>query len=91
MQNTEKISVNPVKGSLAELQKEINRLELELAEMKNLSTNLGFFNAYFGKLKSSKSFTDAFQFVNEKYFSLFGRYRYSSYDTFCQMTHCYGN
>lgn len=60
----------------------IEKLEIQLEQMKQLGTTSGFFNAYFKQLKTASTNDEAFNVINEQYYSLFGRYRYSSYDTF---------
>lgn len=60
----------------------IEKLELQLEQMKLLATTTGFFNAYFEELKKSATNTEAFNTVNERYHKLFGLYRYSDYNTF---------
>lgn len=91
MQKTETISVCPINGSLAELQNYIELLEKENAIMRKLSTRKGFFASYFSKLKTSESFTDAFNSVNREYRKLFGKYRFADYESFKRLTTYYGN
>lgn len=62
----------------------IEKLEAQLEQMKALGTTSGFFKAYFKQLKTAATNTEAFNTVNEQYHELFGRYRYSNYDTFRQ-------
>lgn len=60
----------------------IEKLEVQLKQMRTLASNQGFYNAYFKELKTAATNHEAFNIVNEQYYNLFGRYRYSSYDTF---------
>ncbi|WP_435624484.1 hypothetical protein [Flagellimonas sp.] len=50
--------------------------------MRRLATRLGFFQYYFENLKEHRTQVECFIYVNEKYFDLFGEYRYSDYDSF---------
>jgi len=68
---------------------EIQKLEKENAEMRKLSTRKGFYEAYFKKLVTAKSNTEAFNDVNEEYHKLFGHYRYSDWNSFKVMTNYY--
>lgn len=63
----------------------IEKLQLQLDQMKALSSVSGFYNAYFKQLKTATSNSEAFNVVNEQYYNLFGRYRYSSYDSFSKL------
>lgn len=69
----------------------IEKLEKENAEMRRLSTRKGFYNAFFDKLKTATSNKEAFNEVNEQYHALFGKYRYSDFNTFKRMSNYYNN
>jgi hypothetical protein len=68
----------------------IAKLEAENEIMRQLSTVSGFYQMYFEKLKTTNNLT-AFNEVNEIYYSLFNRYRYSDYNSFKKMTNYYHN
>jgi len=69
----------------------IEKLEKENAEMKKLSSIEGFYDEYFKGLKEVKFNHESFNKVNEKYFGLFGKYRYADYDSFKRMSNYYNN
>lgn len=69
----------------------IQKLEKENAEMREISTINGFYKKYFNELKNATSNTEAFNIVNERYYNLFGRYRYSDWNSFKKMTNYYNN
>ena len=69
----------------------ITKLEKENEEMRKISTRKGFYNEYFNELKTSKPTKEAFETVNERFYTLFGKYRYSDYATFKRMTNYYHN
>jgi hypothetical protein len=60
----------------------IAKIENENTTMRKLSTRKGFYEFYFEKLKTSKTQIQAFNKVNNLYFSLFGMKRYTDYTTF---------
>jgi hypothetical protein len=65
--------------------KSYEELLLEVKIMRKLATKQGFFKYYFEQLKYQdkyKSNKEAFEAVNDLYFSLFGQYRYSSWQSF---------
>lgn len=61
---------------------EIAKLKLQNEKMKKLATRSGFFSEYFQECKNHNTNKEAFDFVNEEYFNLFGQYRYSDHDSF---------
>lgn len=69
----------------------VAKLEKENLEMRNLSTVKGFYDEFFKNLKTAKTNTEAFNRVNERYYELFGKYRYSEYNTFKRMTNYYND
>lgn len=69
----------------------ITKLEKENEEMRKISTRKGFYNEYFNELKIAKTNKEAFNTVNERFYTLFGKYRYSDYATFKRMTNYYHN
>lgn len=64
------------------LRLEVEKLRDQNELMQKLSTTNGFFEVYFDECKIQKDRQDAFDVVNEKYKSLFGKYRYSSNEVF---------
>lgn len=69
----------------------IAKLEAENAIMRKLSTTEGFYSEFFEKLKTAASNKLAFDEVNEAYYKLFGKYRYSDFNTFKRVTNYYNN
>jgi hypothetical protein len=69
----------------------IAKLEKENIEMRKLATRKGFYNEFFNELKTATSNKEAFNTINEKYHELFGRYRYSDFNTFKRMSNYYNN
>ena len=63
------------KTELDELQKENNLL-------KQLGTRQGFFQYYFEQLPKHRTYVECFNFVNEKYFDLFGEHKYEDHNSF---------
>ena len=64
------------------LQIEIRNLQAKVNKMRELSTTANFFKYYFTQLQQHKSNSSCFDCVNEEYYELFGRYRYSDYAAF---------
>ncbi|WP_281321996.1 hypothetical protein [Flavobacterium aestivum] len=64
----------------------IEKLEKKVVIMQKLSTIEGFYSEFFEKLKTAPSNKSAFNEVNETYFELFGKYRYSDFNTFKVIT-----
>lgn len=62
-------------AEMLELQKKIERMQL-------LVPLSGFTKAYFFELKTAKTYTEAFEKVNDEYYELFGQYRFSSWNSF---------
>lgn len=69
----------------------IKKLEAQNALMLQFSTTSGFYEMYFKELKTAKSNIEAFNNVNEKYYELFNKYRYSDWNSFKKMTNYYNN
>jgi hypothetical protein len=67
----------------------IKKIEKENEKMRVLSSQSGFYSEYFTALKTAKSNKAAFDAVNEEYHKLFGRYRYSDWNSFHRMTYYY--
>ena len=61
---------------------ELEKLKKENELMRQLSTINGFFIYYFSQCPVHKTNIDTFNAVNEKYFNLFGEYRYSDIHSF---------
>jgi hypothetical protein len=57
--------------------------------MRLLSSKSGFYSEYFTELKTAKSNKQAFDTINEEHHRLFGRYRYSDWNSFKKMTNYY--
>jgi hypothetical protein len=93
MQKPSTFSMIPSYGTLTELQLQIviNRLESENRIMRKLSTREGFHKYYYSQLKNYKTKNEAFDYVNKQYQSLFGRFRYSDFNSFHQISLYYGN
>lgn len=49
---------------------------------RKVGTNNGFFEIYFMELPRHSSRIDAFNYVNDLHFQLFGEVRYASYNSF---------
>lgn len=64
------------------LRKEIEKLRADNELMKKLSSTSGFFDFYFEKLKVSKTNVEAFELANNKYYELFGAFKYVSETAF---------
>jgi hypothetical protein len=64
---------------------EIEKLKKENELMRKLSTVDGFFIYYFSQCPVHKTNIEAFNAVNQKYFDLFGEFRYSDIDSFKKM------
>jgi hypothetical protein len=68
---------------------QVEKLQKQNLEMRKLSTIKGFYEEYFKALKTVKFNYEAFDLINEKYFHLFGQYRYSDFKSFKVMTNYY--
>lgn len=55
---------------------EIEKLKTENELMRQLSTDEGFSFYYYTQCKEHRTNKDAFNYVNELYFALFGEFRY---------------
>jgi hypothetical protein len=64
---------------------EIEKLKKENELMRKLSTVDGFFIYYFSQCPVHKTNIEAFNTVNQKYFDLFGEFRYSDIHSFKKM------
>lgn len=69
----------------------IEQLEKENALMKKLSSIDGFYKEYFIELRTAKFNKTAFDNVNERYFNLFGEYRYADWNSFRRAMNYYHN
>lgn len=69
-----------------ELEIYIAKLKKENTEMRKISTRKGFYNEYFNQLKNAKTNEEAFNTINKRFHTLFGKYRYSDFLTFKKMT-----
>lgn len=62
--------------------KEIEFLETQNSAMRSMSTTKKFFDFYFLNLKNFRNQESCFKYCNEFYHSLFGGYRYESFEQF---------
>jgi len=53
--------------------------------------NAGLFERYHRYLIKANTYVDAFNLANEEFFTLFGEYRYSTYDSFRKLYKKYLN
>lgn len=60
----------------------INALKEDYHFLIKAATKKGFLDLYFSVLKDYKSPIKAFNYLNERYYSLVGEYRYSNYNSF---------
>lgn len=67
----------------------IAKLEKENELYRKLSSTDGFYEEYYRLLSTAKTNKEAFDGLNETYFQLFGRYRYSDFNTFKVITNYY--
>jgi hypothetical protein len=63
-------------------QAEIEKLQRQNEQMKQLGSGTGFYEAYWQALKTAPSNKAAFDEVNDLHFDLFKMYRYSDYNSF---------
>lgn len=69
----------------------IAKIEKENELFRKLSSTDGFYREYYRMLSDAKSNKVAFDELNETYFELFGKYRYSDFNTFKRVTNYYNN
>lgn len=69
----------------------IAKIEKEKELMRKLADKDGFYSEYYQKLRTAKSNKAAFEELNDLYFELFGKYRYSDWNSFKKMTNYYNN
>ncbi len=72
-------------------QQQLLEIQEENSLMRNLATRQGFFQYYFKELSEKKgtmhkhrTMVECFNYCNEKYYDLFGEYKYSNYNSFKQ-------
>lgn len=75
----------PAEANVLRIQ--IEKLEAKVEKMKQLSNTSDFLKYYYSKLKDFDSNIACFNAVNEEYFNLFGKNRYSDYSTFRNAMH----
>jgi hypothetical protein len=68
---------------------EFEKVQKQNELMKSLSTREGFFKFFHHKCKSFKTNKQAFDHINEIYFDLFGKYRFSDFSSFKNMVTYY--
>lgn len=61
---------------------EVTRLKKEIRLLRQLGTRQGFFQYYFEELPEHSTNVECFNAVNDKYFELFGEWRYTDYNSF---------
>lgn len=61
---------------------EVARLNKENKLLRQLGTRQGFFQHYFELLPDHRTYIECFHAVNNKYYDLFGEYRYETYNSF---------
>lgn len=67
----------------------VAKIEKENELFRKLSSTDGFYQEYYKMLSNAKSNKIAFDELNELYFELFGKYRYSDFNTFKVITNYY--
>lgn len=68
---------------------EVTRLKKELKITRQLGTRQGFFQYYFEELPKHRTNVECFNAVNDKYFDLFGEWRYTDYNSFRKQANHY--
>ena len=63
-------------------EKQLKELESDYNFLKMAVTRQGFFKLYFKELPSHRTTVEAFNALNDRYFSLVGEYRYSNLQSF---------
>lgn len=61
-------------------QEEKYRAQVEV--MRKIATATGFYEYFFSVLSIFPTRSEAFNYVNDLYYELFGEYRYTSYNSF---------
>jgi len=69
----------------------IEKIEKENELLRKFSTVKGFYDEYFAELPKVNSNKEAFDNVNEVYFSLYGKYKYSDFNSFKRVSNYYNN
>lgn len=72
-------------------QQQLLEIQEQNGLMRRLATRQGFFQYYFKELSEKKgnkhkhrTMVECFNYCNEKFYDLFGEYKYSSYNSFKQ-------
>ena len=71
--------------SFEKLKHEVQRLRMKEQDfllIEKMKDAWGFIQMYFMQIKTSRTYVEAFNTLNEKYFDLTGEYRYSDYNSF---------
>ncbi len=71
-----------LKKEICILKNENTALQHQIVVMQQLATAAGFREYYFKQLKNFATKIEAFNYVNNLYYSYFGEYRYSYYESF---------
>ncbi|WP_202703144.1 hypothetical protein [Flavobacterium sp. UGB4466] len=69
----------------------IEKIEKENELLRKFASVKGFYDEYFAELPKVSSNKEAFDNVNELYYSLHGKYKYSDYNAFKRITNYYNN
>lgn len=57
----------------------------QIIVIRKIATAKGFYDYYFAIIPEFSTRIEAFNYVNELYFELFGEYKYSSYQNFLKV------
>lgn len=64
------------------LSKKVQEQQQEMELMRQLASVSGFIQAYWNMLPGSRTNIEAFNVVNDRYFGLFGDYKYNDWNSF---------
>lgn len=68
--------------SVLQQEKVIAALTMKVALMKKLTTTVGFYEVYYKFLSNYDNKNEAFDYINQMYFSFFGVYRFETFFDF---------
>lgn len=74
-----------------ELRIYIEKIERENKLMRKFASVKGFYDEYYAEVSKVSSNKEAFDNVNELYYSVYGKYRYSDYNSFKRISNYYNN
>ncbi len=71
-------------ATTSDYREQVEQLLKERKLMRQLVTPTGFYHYYFSELgkKEHRTKVECFNYCNDKYYDLFGEYRYSDYSSF---------